>query len=148
MSDTEEIFEKPKAVKKPKKVLSEAQKAALAKGRAKMAEKRAAKENKVSEKSSVSQKKEARKDKRSKVKEQDLLQGLLEKETKAKKMDRWDTMKMSMLGKVSDSKTFQKLQSILEDVNEEDIMDDQKLEKKLLSKYNTLLKESSVETLD
>ena len=150
----EEIFEKPttKDKTKPKKTLSEGQKAALAKGRATVARKReekkleaeAKKVNAVGEKASVALKKEGRKEKKGKVKEQELLGRLIDKEKgqkRQKKIDRYEDTKLKMLEKIEDSATFSKLQSVLDDVTEEDIVDDDRLEKKLTEKYRLLLKE-------
>ena len=145
----EEIFEKqPVKEKKPKKVLSEAQKEALAKGRARVAEKRAAvaaaKVNAVGEKTSVNLKKQALKEKKTKVKEQEILTKLLENEKTAKrlkKLNRFEEVKNAMYEKIECSKTFAKLQSVLEDITEDDIVDDSKLEKLLTQKYRSLLKE-------
>ena len=149
MDSEEEIFEKqPVKEKKPKKVLSEAQKEALAKGRARVAEKRAAvaaaKVNAVGEKTSVTLKKQALKEKKTKVKEQEILTKLLENEKTAKrlkKLNRFEEAKNAMYEKIECSKTFAKLQSVLEDITEDDIVDDAKLEKKLTEKYRLLLKE-------
>ena len=109
----EEIFEKPKP--KPKRTLTEKQKEALAKGRAKV------KENKAKKlKSSVELKQEQRQEKKA-----------LEQVRKNKQLDEWDETKSNVLATMPDEKSYDLLNSYLDKLTDDDILDKKVLKNKI-----------------
>ena len=114
----EEIFEKPK---KPKRVLTEKQKEALAKGRAKV------KENKA-KKTSAELKKEQREEKKVLSKRQ---LKALEKVKKNKTLDEWDETKSNVLATMPDVDSYNLLNNYLDTLTPEDILDKKVLKHKI-----------------
>ena len=125
--NVEEIFDKKP---RKKRVLTDKQKEALAKGRAKV------KENKLKKKgvdqSSVELKQEQREIKRELTKRQKTaLEKVRATEAKNKKLDKWEDMKSEVLGNMPDERSFNILHAYLEAIPKEDILDDTKLKGRL-----------------
>ena len=114
----EEIFEKPK---KAKRVLTEKQKEALAKGRAKV------KENKA-KKTSAELKKEQREEKKVLSKRQ---LKALEQVKKNKTLDEWDETKSNILATMPDVDSYNLLNNYLDKLTPEDILDKKVLKHKI-----------------
>ena len=153
----EEIFDKPadKPKEKPprkKRELSEAQKAALAKGRAKMAEKRAAaKSGKTveqlrKEKEDEKAKKEKEKEEKKLAKESKKGEQLNEKQKKEKILDEYNDKKCAILSRCTNVDVFNRLNKELEDITEEDILSEGQaaLKDKLLKKLDRIEKEENI----
>jgi phage-related protein len=119
--DEEEIFDKPKT--KPKRVLTEKQKEALARGRAKVKEN---KEKKL--KSSVELKKEQREEKKTLSKRQ---LKALEQVRKNKILDTWDETKSNILATMPDEDSYNLLNNYLDKLSDEDILDKKVLKNKI-----------------
>lgn len=156
-SPTEQI----EVVKKPKRKLTEKQLANLAKGRAKMAEKRKAKreaekkvlkekklivkEEKKAVKEIKSQKKEQKKKQKELLREQHIeesyFQELKQREIdqlRSDKISRFQQIRTRYLTNCKTTKEFTELKKHLDEIEEDDIVDEIKLKKKLLnmiSKY-------------
>ena len=125
--DVEEIFDKKP---KKKRVLTEKQKEALAKGRAKV------KENKLKKKgieeSSVELKKEQREIKKQLTKRQAAaLEKVRETENKNKKLEEWDILKNEALSKMPDERSFNIMNSYLDLIPEEDLLSNHKIKGRL-----------------
>ena len=114
----EEIFEKPK---KPKRVLTEKQKEALAKGRAKVRENKA-------KKTSAELKKEQREEKKVLSKRQ---LKALEQVKKNKTLDEWDETKSNVLATMPDVDSYNLLNNYLDKLTPEDILDKKVLKHKI-----------------
>ena len=114
----EEIFEKPK---KAKRVLTEKQKEALAKGRAKVRENKA-------KKTSAELKKEQREEKKVLSKRQ---LKALEQVKKNKTLDEWDETKSNVLATMPDVDSYNLLNNYLDKLTPEDILDKKVLKHKI-----------------
>jgi len=141
MSDIEEIFEE--AVPEPskrKKQLSQKQLDGLAKGRAKVAEKRAEKKRMAEERKNfdakmIEQKVENRKKKRDIVKsdEEDEYRRQLElKSQNATKLQNFKTLRTKYLKRCETADDFDELKSRLDEITEDDILDNDRLKNKLI----------------
>ncbi len=141
MSDIEEIFEE--AVPEPskrKKQLSQKQLDGLAKGRAKVAEKRAEKKRMAEERKNfdakmIEQKVENRKKKRDIVKsdEEDEYRRQLElKSQNATKLQNFKTLRTKYLKRCETAEDFDELKSRLDEITEDDILDNDRLKNKLI----------------
>jgi hypothetical protein len=144
----EEIFDKGEPAPKPKRKLTEKQLAALAKGRAKMEEKRKMKLDKQAVKEGTEKKKEQRKVKKERKLEQEALERIKvrerarkEEEAKGKKLKEWEEKRLSVLEKTQTEEQFMKLKSVLDTLDEEDILDDNKLISKLTQAKEELEKQ-------
>ena len=121
----EEIFQKPPP--KKKRVLTEKQKEALAKGRARVRENKKAKD-----KTSVELKTEQREEKKKLTKkQQEALEVVKKTEFKKKKNDEWDDKKSKILATMPDEKSFNLLNNYLDTIKEEDVLDDKLLRKRI-----------------
>ena len=167
----EEIFDKPVEKKKEKaprkkRELSEAQKAALAKGRAKMAEKRAAaksgktvdqikkekeekklaKENKKGEQLNEKQKKTSLAQQRRLKKQQEALNKVMGKQKREKLLDEYNDKKCEILSRCTNVDVFNRLNEALDDITEEDILSEGQLalKNKLLKKLEKFEKEEKI----
>lgn len=122
----EEIFEKPPP--KKKRVLTEKQKEALAKGRAKVKSNR----NVVKNMESQEIKQIEREEKRVlSKKQQEALETVMKNENKKNKLETWDDMKSKMLSTMPDVNSYDLLNNYLDKLSEDDIMDDKKLKNKI-----------------
>ena len=125
--DVEEIFDKKP---KKKRVLTEKQKEALAKGRAKVKENKLKK--KGEEESSVELKKEQREIKKQLTKRQAAaLEKVRETENKNKKLEEWDILKNEALSKMPDERSFNIMNSYLDLIPEEDLLSNHKIKGRL-----------------
>ena len=121
----DEIFDKPPL--KKKRVLTEKQKEALAKGRARVSANRKAKD-----KTSVELKTEQREEKRVLSKKQlEALETVKKNENKKNKLDNWDEKKSKILSTMPDVKSYDLLNNYLDNISEDDILDDKKLKNKI-----------------
>ena len=141
MSDIEEIFEE--AVPEPskrKKQLSQKQLDGLAKGRAKVAEKRAEKKRMAEERKNfdakmIEQKAENRKKKRDIVRfdEEEEYRMVLEKKSQDKiKLQNFKTLRTKYLKRCETAEDFDELKSRLDEITEDDILDKDRLKNKLI----------------
>jgi hypothetical protein len=140
----EEVFKKPE---KKKRVLTEKQKEALANGRAKAKAKRDAIKQADEEKKALKKVKKEQKDiakakelevankaeKKKKLEGQDLVRDKIKKQEYANKYKKYNDVKTSILEKCKSVKEYDALTKILSNVNEEDIMDSNKMRNKLHS---------------
>ena len=141
MSDIEEIFEEavPEPTKR-KKQLSQKQLDGLAKGRAKVAEKRAEKKRMAEERKNfdakmIEQKAENRKKKRDIVRsdEEEEYRMLLEKKSQDKiKLQNFKTLRTKYLKRCETAEDFDELKSRLDEITEDDILDKDRLKNKLI----------------
>lgn len=162
MSD--EIFEKaeepPKVEKKPKKKVSQATLDALARGREKMrlkreAEKKAKEEGKEMKKiakenekidnngakQDIKQKRTQRKTQAQLKKEQEALEAVMERERSRErlaKIERYQMAKCKMLERCASVKVYNELNTVLDDIDEDTICDDDKLAERLLKMKSSL----------
>ncbi len=137
MSDIEEIFEE--AVPEPskrKKQLSQKQLDGLAKGRARMAEKRAAKKKQSEfEEKMIEQKQANRATKRMIVKADDEeahYRTLLANDEKEKKLKNFRELRTKYLKRCQTKEDFDELRQKLDTLDEDDICDNVKLKEKLI----------------
>lgn len=147
MSD---IFASEKeVVKKPKRKLTEKQKAALAKGRARAAEKRAQKKlNNEMEQQAVKQKKEQRAVAKNLLKEQQLLEQTIirEKEEKYReevygRQARWMDARLHALSKCKTKAQFEEVSKILDKAMPDDFKSAEGIEKR----FNSYIKNNASE---
>tara|TARA_R110002167_G_scaffold16422_3_gene64227 strand:- start:5553 stop:6002 length:450 start_codon:yes stop_codon:yes gene_type:complete len=141
MSDIEEIFEEavPEPTKR-KKQLSQKQLDGLAKGRAKVAERRAEKKrleevNKKFDVKMIEQKVENRKKKREIVKECEETEHrnmLVEKQNNTNKIQKFKTLRTKYLRRCETAEDFDELKGRLDEITEEDILDNDRLKNKLI----------------
>ena len=143
MSDKEEkIFEKPV---KPKRKLTEKQLAALAAGREKARKKKQEKLAKEGEKEQKQQKKAQKQEKKVRIKEQEILQSIKEKEQEAKakrvkeqRLEDWKTMRETILGRCETEVQFKLVSRALDTITEEDLEDTHKVNAKLRDEQRKL----------
>lgn len=167
MPKTDEIFikddstEEPEIVKKPKRKLTEKQLANLAKGRAKMAEKRRlaregngkptqkqiVKEEKKAVKEIKKEKKEAKKKKNKLLAEQEreelYFQELKERELEQlqdKKLSNFQQIRTRYLTACKTTEEFSTLKAHLDSIDEETVLDDNKLKETLLKMISGYVK--------
>jgi len=141
----EEVFDKGDSAPKPKRKLTQKQLDALARGRAKMEEKRKMKLDKTAVKEGKEQKKEQRATKKERKLEMEALERIKvrerarkEEEAKGKKLSDWEEKRLGILEKCPTEDEFNKLMRALDDITEEDILDDEKLVAKLVQKQREL----------
>jgi len=125
VKDPEEIFIKEDPPKKKKRVLTQAQKDALAKGRAKV------KENKAKGKTSAELKKEQRVVKKELTKAQKRQAEARKKMEDNEKIEKWEDLKYDALGKLSCSMAYKTMENYLNTLKPEEILDDGKLKDRL-----------------
>ncbi len=147
----EEIFKKPTKAKEPKKKkpLSEAQLAALAKGRARMAEKRAKDKEELSKqkkkvekndakvvKETATKQKKARQQKKKFLHNQEKEDAVRRKiqENRNQKIDEFENLKYSFMSRLDNEEDIVKFNSYFDDIDESMILQPDKLHKHLLSK--------------
>ena len=142
----EEVFETPPAPK-PKRKLTEKQRAALEKGRAKMAEKRRLKLEKEGIKEHVDLRKEQNQQKKERKKEMAVLEKVKvrerhrkEEEHKTKKLSEWEEKRLNFLDKCQNENQFNLMKEILDSIEDNDVMDDETLNKKILEKKEEIVK--------
>lgn len=161
---SEELFEKgaepPKVEKKPKKQVSQATLDALARGREKMRAKREAEKKAKAEKKeeikaikenekvdnkgakeNIKQAKTQRKKTEQLKKEQKALEMVQERERQAerlKKIQRFQDAKCRVLEKCASVKVYNELNTCLENIDEDTICDDEKLQSKILMMKESL----------
>ena len=135
----EEIFDKGQETPKPKRKLTEKQLAALARGRAKQAEKRRLKLDKEAVKESTEQRKAQRKVKKERALEQETLEKIKvrerarkEEEARGKKLSEWEQKRLGILDKCQTEKQFMKMREVLDTIDEDDVLDNDKLITKLM----------------
>jgi hypothetical protein len=140
----EEIFKKPE---KKKRILTDKQKEALAAGRAKAKAKRDAIKKAEDEKIALKKVKKEQRDiakakelenankaeKKKKSAGQDVVREKIKKQEYEKKLKKFTDVKNEVLGKCETVKQYDALNTILQHVNEEDIMDEGKMKNKLHS---------------
>tara|TARA_R100000700_G_C3177825_1_gene153209 strand:+ start:3971 stop:4408 length:438 start_codon:yes stop_codon:yes gene_type:complete len=124
VKDPEDIFIKEEP-KKKKRVLTQAQKDALAKGRAKV------KENKAKKKSTAELKKEQRETKKELTKTQKRQAEARKKMKDNEKLEQWEDKKYEALGNLSCSMAYKTMESYLNTLTREQILDDDKLKDRL-----------------
>jgi hypothetical protein len=146
----EEIFKKPSAkAPKKKKPLSEAQLAALAKGRARMAEKRAKEKEELSKqkkkvakndakvvKETATKQKKARQQKKKFLHNQEKEDAVRRKiqENRNKKIEEFENLKYSFMSRLDDEADIVKFNSYFDDIDESMILQPDRLHKHLLGK--------------
>ena len=141
MSDIEEIFEEavPEPTKR-KKQLSQKQLDGLAKGRAKVAERRAekkrlAEQGKVFDAKMIEQKADNRNKKREIMKsnEEEEYRLMLEKRSEiSNKINNFKTLRTKYLKRCQTAEDFDELKRRLDGITEEDILDNDRLKNKLI----------------
>tara|TARA_R110002074_G_scaffold436_3_gene2124 strand:- start:76 stop:525 length:450 start_codon:yes stop_codon:yes gene_type:complete len=141
MSDIEEIFEEavPEPTKR-KKQLSQKQLDGLAKGRAKVAERRAekkrlAEQGKVFDAKMIEQKADNRNKKREIMKsnEEEEYRLMLEKRSEnSAKIENYKTLRTKYLKRCQTAEDFDELKRRLDGITEEDILDNDRLKNKLI----------------
>tara|TARA_R110000744_G_scaffold264176_1_gene378447 strand:- start:771 stop:1220 length:450 start_codon:yes stop_codon:yes gene_type:complete len=141
MSDIEEIFEEavPEPTKR-KKQLSQKQLDGLAKGRAKVAERRAekkrlAEQGKVFDAKMIEQKADNRNKKREIMKsnEEEEYRLMLEKRSEnSVKIENYKTLRTKYLKRCQTAEDFDELKRRLDGITEEDILDNDRLKNKLI----------------
>ena len=124
VNDPEDIFIKEES-KKKKRVLTQAQKDALAKGRAKV------KENKAKRKTTTELKKEQRVVKKELTKAQKRQAEARKKMEDNEKLEKWEDKKYQVLGNLSCSLAYKTMESYLNTLTPEQILDDAKLKDRL-----------------
>ena len=140
MSDIEEIFEEAVPEKPKKRQLSQKQLDGLAKGRAKIKEKRdQAKKQREQEKSftelGVKQKQDNRKKKRELKnisEEEEHRNHLIKLDENKKKLDFFRTLRTKYLKRCDNKEDFDELKTRLDAIEEEDILDNGRLKNKLI----------------
>jgi hypothetical protein len=168
---SEEVFEKadipPKVEKKAKKPVSQATLDALARGREKMRLKREAakaekeakkekkeqvkmeiKEEKAGEKKDVEQKRKYRKSAKQLKKEQDALERVRAKERaalKQAKIQRYHDAKCRILEKCNSVAVYNQINSALDNIDEDEIADDDRLYEKLTNLKTSLQNQDQFE---
>lgn len=140
----EAIFNK---TEKPKKKLSEAQLKALAKGRAKVAEKRKLAEQKNNDKEIVKtrtiQKKEYKsKNKTIQLKKEEAIQERLKQES-INRIEAFTRLKYKYMDKAKTLQELDDMKTVLDDIQEEDLMDLKKLSQTIIHKSKNLNKKSN-----
>tara|TARA_R110002072_G_scaffold186277_1_gene343158 strand:+ start:387 stop:836 length:450 start_codon:yes stop_codon:yes gene_type:complete len=141
MSDIEEIFEEavPEPTKR-KKQLSQKQLDGLAKGRAKVAERRAekkklAEQQKHFDEKMIEQKVENRKKKREAIKtdeEETWRKTLVAKSQNKVKIQNFKTLRTKYLKRCQTAEDFDELKGRLDEITEDDILDNDRLKNKLI----------------
>jgi len=145
--DEEEIFKKPV---KAKRTLSDKQKQALAEGRRKAKAKRDAKlQEEADKKARAKVKKEQRdiekakaievkgkSDKKDKLKSQDLAREKVRQMEYSRKLKKYNDIKSAVLANSQTVAQYDSLTKILNGITEEDIMDENRMKKKLHSYIN------------
>jgi len=141
MSDIEEIFEEavPEPTKR-KKQLSQKQLDGLAKGRAKVAERRAekkklAEQQKHFDEKMIEQKVENRKKKREAIKideEETWRKTLAERSRNKVKIQNFKTLRTKYLKRCQTAEDFDELKGRLDEITEDDILDNDRLKNKLI----------------
>lgn len=141
----EEVFETP--APKPKRKLTEKQRAALERGRAKMAEKRRLKLEKEGIKEHKELRKEQNEQKKERKKEMEILEKVKvrerhrkEQEHKTKKLSEWEEKRLNLLDKCQNENQFNLMKEILDSIDDNDVMDDEILNKKIVEKNKELVK--------
>lgn len=140
----EAIFNK---TEKPKKKLSEAQLKALAKGRAKVAEKRKLAEQKNNDKEIVKtrtiQKKEYKsKNKTIQLQKEEEIQNRLKQES-INRIEAFTKLKYKYMEQAKTLQELDDMKMVLDDIQEEDLMDLKKLSQTILHKSKNLNKKSN-----
>lgn len=140
----EAIFNK---TEKPKKKLSEAQLKALAKGRAKVAEKRKMAEQKNNDKEIVKtrtiQKKEYKsKNKTIQLQKEEEIQNRLKQES-INRIEAFTKLKYKYMEQAKTLQELDDMKMVLDDIQEEDLMDLKKLSQTILHKSKNLNKKSN-----
>ena len=140
----EAIFNK---TEKPKKKLSEAQLKALAKGRAKVLEKRKLAEQKNNDKEIVKtrtiQKKEYKsKNKTIQLKKEEAIQERLKQES-INRIEAFTRLKYKYMDKAKTLQELDDMKTVLDDIQEEDLMDLKKLSQTIIHKSKNLNKKSN-----
>tara|TARA_R110000823_G_scaffold16291_1_gene52075 strand:- start:828 stop:1307 length:480 start_codon:yes stop_codon:yes gene_type:complete len=140
----EAIFNK---TEKPKKKLSEAQLKALAKGRAKVSEKRRLAEQKNNDKEIVKtrtiQKKEYKsKNKTIQLKKEEAIQERLKQES-INRIEAFTRLKYKYMDKAKTLQELDDMKTVLDDIQEEDLMDLKKLSQTIIHKSKNLNKKSN-----
>jgi len=145
----EEVFDKGENTPKPKRKLTEKQLAALAKGRAKMEEKRRLKLDKTAVKEAKEQKKDQRTVKKERKMEMAALERIKvrerarkEEEAKGMKLSKWEQTRLHALEQCPTEEEFNKLKKALDDIDEEDILDQDRLVAKLEKSRAELLEKN------
>ena len=154
MADESEIFQKPKEKRK----LTQKQLDALARGRAKQAEKRklALEKQDKKEKNEIDGvKKEKKKEKKVRMKEQEILERVKVRESEKKKeekrnkaLEEWDTIRCQALEKCTTYDNFKHVESILDEVDDDTACDKTKLGEFFRNKHSLLTKNVGSETTD
>ena len=140
----EAIFNK---TEKPKKKLSEAQLKALAKGRLKVAEKRKLAEQKNNDKEIVKtriiQKKEYKsKNKTIQLQKEEEIQNRLKQES-INRIEAFTRLKYKYMDKAKTLQELDDMKTVLDDIQEEDLMDLKKLSQTIIHKSKNLNKKSN-----
>ena len=140
----EAIFNK---TEKPKKKLSEAQLKALAKGRAKVAEKRKLAEQKNNDKEIVKtrtiQKREYKsKNKTIQLQKEEEIQNRLKQES-INRIESFTRLKYKYMNQAKTLQELDDMKTVLDDIQEEDLMDLKKLSQTILHKSKNLNKKSN-----
>lgn len=140
----EAIFNK---TEKPKKKLSEAQLKALAKGRAKVAEKRKMAEQKNNDKEIVKtrtiQKREYKsKNKTIQLKKEEEIQNRLKQES-INRIEAFTRLKYKYMEQAKTLQELDDMKTVLDDIQEEDLMDLKKLSQTIIHKSKNLNKKSN-----
>lgn len=148
----EEIFDKGEETPKPKRKLTQKQLDALARGRAKQAEKRRMKLDKEAMKETTQQRKEQRKVKKERKVEQEMLERIKvrekarkDEEKKKEKLSGWEKKRMEILEKCQSEKQFKIITDVLDSFEEEEILDESKMMQKFKLKHEELLKRAEEE---
>lgn len=149
MSDLEQVFkslEPDKPVKK-KRVLTDKQKEALARGREKRAERIRNKLNKQAEKDMVKEQKEQRKTKKALIKEQEEVREKQSKNEEEKYLNNFrekiSTVKNQVLDKIDDPKVWKSMKTYFNNVKIEKREDVDLLKDKLLKDLNQIKNKSN-----
>ena len=140
----EAIFNK---TEKPKKKLSEAQLKALAKGRAKVLEKRKLAEQKNNDKEIVKtrtiQKKEYKsKNKTIQLKKEEAIQERLKQES-INRIESFTRLKYKYMNQAKTLQELDDMKTVLDDIQEEDLIDFKKLSQTIIHKSKNLNKKSN-----
>lgn len=151
MGDESEIFEKPKEKRK----LSQKQLDALARGRAKQAEKRRLaleKQDKKEAKEVGKIKQEKKKEKKVRIREQEILEKVKVREKhnrevarKEEALARWDTIRADALSKCTTLENFRAVEKVLDEVDDDMATDNTKLQEFFKNKYSAITKKDEPE---
>ena len=126
INNPEDIFIKEDPPKKKKRVLTQAQKDALAKGRAKVKENKAKKQKNTAE-----LKKEQRETKKELTKAQKRQAESRKKMKDNETLEKWEDTKYQALGNLSCSMAYKTMESYLNTLTPQEILDEKKLKGRL-----------------